>query len=78
MKGPSSGTSRKILPKWKGPFQVTKVPDGDRYEVKEIRGMQRCHKPYTGIVGVENMKRCIHFLDFALLYTVRTEVIHAP
>ena len=35
---PSTGTSRKLEPKWRGPFRVTRVLEHDRYEVGEIAG----------------------------------------
>lgn len=60
---PATGANRKLLPKWTGPFKVTKILDNDRYQVQEIPGMQRSQIPYCGVVGAENMKRWVHFIN---------------
>ena len=60
---PSTGTSRKLEPKWRGPFRVTRVLEHDRYEVGKIAGMQRSKIPYHGKVGLDNMKPWIHFIN---------------
>lgn len=48
--------SKKLLPVFKGPFKINKILGHDRYEVTDIKGSERCSKPYTGIVAVENIK----------------------
>lgn len=53
---PATGSSRKLLPKWKGPFRVSKILGNDRYEVREIPGMTRSQQPYIGVTAIENMK----------------------
>lgn len=53
---PATGSSRKLMPKWKDPFPVSKVLGNDRYEVKEIPGMERSQNPYVGVTAIENMK----------------------
>lgn len=57
----ASGTSRKLLPKWRGPFRVTKVLGNDRYEVADIPGNTRSRLRYSGIAAVDNMRPWIHF-----------------
>lgn len=50
---PATGSSKKLLAKYKGPFKVTKVLPNDRYEVVDLReGM----KNYRTIVAVDKMK----------------------
>lgn len=39
------------------------ILEHDRYEVREIDGMQRSHIPYCGTAGVENMKPWVHFVN---------------
>ena len=51
-----SGNSRKLLPKWKGPFQINKVLGADRYEVEDILGSTRSRIPYKGTYAVEHLK----------------------
>lgn len=53
----STGQSKKLVPKWKGPFKVSKVLENDRYEVKGIFGSERSRVPYTGVYAIEHMKK---------------------
>lgn len=59
----ATGNSQKLVAKWRGPFRVSRVLENDRYEVRDIKGMQRSQIPYCGIAGIENMKPWIHFID---------------
>ncbi|GLV46486.1 hypothetical protein CBL_20815 [Carabus blaptoides fortunei] len=52
----ANGTSRKLTPKWRGPFRVSAILGNDRYEVAEIKGSSRSQIPYLGVAGVENIK----------------------
>jgi hypothetical protein len=56
----ATGTSRKLLPKWRGPFRVVGILDNDRYEIHDIPGATRAQKAYRGIAGIENMRPWIH------------------
>lgn len=58
-KGSNDGQSRKLEPRYKGPFIVTKVLDNDRYVVDELPGSKRCRTAYTGICPSDKMKRFI-------------------
>lgn len=52
------GGSRKLLPKFKGPFKIEKVLPNDRYAVVEIPGSTRSKKaPFKSIESVEHLKR---------------------
>lgn len=62
----NDGASRKLLPVFKGPFQVTKVLQNDRYEVSDMRGGERCQKLYTGVSAAENMKPWININNWTL------------
>lgn len=55
-KGSNDGQSRKLEPRYKGPFVVTKALDRDRYVVDELPGSKRSRKAYTGICPSERMK----------------------
>lgn len=56
-----TGTSQKLLPKWRGPFRIAAILGNDRYEVREIPGMMRSQTPYLGVAGIDNMKPWIQF-----------------
>lgn len=53
---PATNQSKKLLPKFRGPFKIVDVLPNDRYKVKEDRHTARSSRPYEGIVGVEHMK----------------------
>lgn len=45
-----------MLPKFDGPFVVTKVLDADRYVIEDIIGSCRSKKKYHGIIAVHDLK----------------------
>jgi transposase InsO family protein len=51
-----TGTSRKLLPKFRGPFRVVRALYNDRYEVEDLR--EGRHKART-VVAVDKMKKWI-------------------
>lgn len=51
-----SETSKKLLPKFKGPYEVKRVLDFDRYVIGDIEGFQQTQIPYNGIVEPDQMK----------------------
>jgi transposase InsO family protein len=58
---PPTGSSRKLLPKFKGPFRVSTVLLNDRYEVEDLRdGRTRQHKT---VVAADHIKRWITIQD---------------
>ena len=44
----NSGTSRKLIPKFKGPHVITRTLRNDRCCVTEIEDFQNIGKPYEG------------------------------
>lgn len=60
----NDGQSKKLMPTYKGPFQVKKVIGNDRYEVTDLRGSERSNKKYFGVTAAENMKPWIRIADW--------------
>ncbi|KAJ8913780.1 hypothetical protein NQ315_002686 [Exocentrus adspersus] len=52
----STGDSRKLRPRYRGPYKVSKVLDQDRYVVEDITGEQQSGKPYKTILSSERLK----------------------
>lgn len=51
------GVNKKFIPKYKGPYEVTKVLDKDRYIVSDVEGFQITQLPYVGTIAVDQMKK---------------------
>jgi transposase InsO family protein len=64
----NDGQSTKLLPLFKGPFQVIEVLGHDRYKVADMRGAQRTARRYEGVTCVENMKPWIRIADSQVDY----------
>lgn len=57
---PATGVSKKLLPKYKGPFRISKVLLNDRYEVEDLReGSRRIRT----VVAVDRIKPWITVAD---------------
>lgn len=52
----NEGRSRKLLPKYSGPYTIVKVLDHDRYVIKDVQGSTRSQRNYKGIVSLDKMK----------------------
>lgn len=53
------GKSKKLLPKFRGPFKISSVLDKDRYEVSSIEGHSK--RRYKNIYSADQLKRWINF-----------------
>lgn len=51
-----TGQIKKLLPKYAGPYRITKVLDNDRYVVEDVPGAPRSQKPYTGVYPGEKLR----------------------
>lgn len=56
---PEKGKSKKLAPKFRGPFKVTAVLDRDRYEISSISG--HSHRQYKNIYPADQLKSWITF-----------------
>ncbi|KAJ8909978.1 hypothetical protein NQ315_013570 [Exocentrus adspersus] len=52
----NDGQSKKLEPRYQGPFTVTAVLTNDRYVVEDLKGTERCRKPYKGICPSDKLK----------------------
>lgn len=50
------GVSKKLIPKYRGPYQVTAVLPNDRYVVNDIIGFQNSQLPYEGVLEAARLK----------------------
>lgn len=57
---PATGKSRKLLPKFKGPFRIRRVLYNDRYEVEDLR---EGFRKYKTVVAVDKIKPFIMLKD---------------
>lgn len=57
---PSTGESRKLASKAKGPFKVTAVLPNDRYEVQDLRDMSKS-KGQKSVRAVDSLKKWVMF-----------------
>lgn len=52
----TAGVSRKLIPKFKGPYKVSKVLRNDRYVLEDVEGFQQSRIPYVGVWAVANIR----------------------
>ncbi|KAL0117611.1 hypothetical protein PUN28_008779 [Cardiocondyla obscurior] len=50
------GTSHKIIPKYKGPYEVCRVLRNNRYVIKDVKEHQMSQKPYEGTWEAANIR----------------------
>lgn len=58
---PATGSSKKLLARWRGPFRITKVLGRDRFEISDIPGSSRTKLQYTGVAGIDNIRPWIRY-----------------
>ncbi|CAK9805840.1 hypothetical protein ANTPLA_LOCUS4683 [Anthophora plagiata] len=54
------GINKKLLPKFRGPYQISKVLDKNRYVIRDPEGQQLTQLPFEGICSPENMRLWIN------------------
>lgn len=52
----SPGVSQKLVPKFKGPYEIDRVLRNDRYIIKDVEGFQLSRTPYQGTWEASNMR----------------------
>lgn len=52
---PATGQSRKLIPRYQGPYRVTQVINNDRYEIRDTPISRKNNRPFKSIVSVDKM-----------------------
>ncbi|KAK9731962.1 hypothetical protein QE152_g13154 [Popillia japonica] len=55
----ATGQSKKLMPKYAGPYIITQVLPNDRYRVADLPETQRTQRFYEGIMPVDAMKNYV-------------------
>lgn len=58
---PSTGQSRKLVPKYQGPYRVTSVFDNDRYQVEDTPITRKGGRSYSSVVAIDKIKPWMSF-----------------
>ena len=56
VKTANDGRSRKLEPRYKGPFLITEILDHDRYVIEDMPGAKRSRLAYRGICPSDKLK----------------------
>lgn len=59
----TSGTSKKFIPKYRGPYVIDRVLPNDRYVVTDIENCQLTQLPYRGILEAARLKPWVQVRD---------------
>lgn len=52
----ATGESKKLEPRYRGPYVVEKVLDRDRYVISDLEDIQRSQRPYCSVFSSDKMK----------------------
>ena len=56
----TAGVSRKLIPKFKGPYRICRALRNDRYVLEDIENFQHARNPYKGVWAVNNIRPWIN------------------
>lgn len=57
------GKSKKLIPKYRGPYVIHKVLPNDRYEIRDIENCQITQMPYKGVLDSSRIKKWVQVRD---------------
>nr|CAH7750533.1 unnamed protein product [Callosobruchus chinensis] len=72
----SEGKSKKLVPKFSGPYAVKKVLEHDRDVVEDLPGSRRARKAYQGIWSADKMKPFMAAYENSSDTDTENEVVH--
>ncbi|XP_039490057.1 uncharacterized protein LOC120450884 isoform X1 [Drosophila santomea] len=52
----TTGIAKKLIPKHKGPYVISKVLKNDRFLLEDVDGFQISRNPYRGVWSIQNIK----------------------
>lgn len=52
---PATGRSRKLIPRFQGPYRITQILDHDRYEIRDTPLSRKNNRPFKSIVSVDKI-----------------------
>lgn len=58
---PATGSSKKLVPKYQGPYKITKIYEHDRYQIEDTPLTRKGNKRYTTVVAVDKIKPWLNF-----------------
>lgn len=58
---PATGNSKKLVPKFQGPYKITKVYEHDRYQIEDTPLTRKGNKKYTTVVAIDKLKPWLNF-----------------
>ncbi|KAL4717247.1 hypothetical protein ACJJTC_017134 [Scirpophaga incertulas] len=58
---PCTGQSRKLVPKFKGPYRVSSVLSNNRYKVEDTPLTRKGNRKYAAVIAVDKMKPWLHY-----------------
>lgn len=58
---PATGSSRKLLPKYQGPYRITKAYDFDRYQIEDTPLTKKGNRLYSTVVATDKIKPWLNF-----------------
>ena len=53
----NTGVARKLIPKFKGPYRISKVLKNDRFVLEDVEGFQQSRTLYIGVWTVGNINK---------------------
>lgn len=53
------GTNKKLIPRYRGPYEVHKVLGNDRYVIRDIENCQLTQLPYDGVVEANKIRKWV-------------------
>lgn len=58
---PASGQSKKLVPKYQGPYRITAVLDHDRFQIEDTPLTRKGNRLYTTVVAIDKIKPWMNF-----------------
>lgn len=58
---PATGNSKKLVPRFQGPYRITKVYDFDRYQIEDTPLTRKSNRPYSTVVASDKIKAWLNF-----------------